>query len=289
MATTSPLNIWKIDHEDADQRRALYEYLGPRETHSLFIVGNLSSRLPGSHLYVASRGNEWVGIAGYYELPKSLIPFSTEPDVARALARHVAGIHPIEWANGVGYATWPAYEELLALGFKAMNDPRELFMELSLSQVEQLPMTAHEKRVRLIRPHEAEELAWLLRYLTRPGDVSPMTEEEIAKVRLNPHRLVLEADGRIAATASTNGLGLRAFQILAVVTHPEARRRGYAKAVCSALIRQMRKQGAEHGALFTHHDNAAAKACYEGLGFRVTGDYCLGKLQRPGQSSEPLT
>ncbi|HEX2973997.1 MAG TPA: GNAT family N-acetyltransferase [Tepidisphaeraceae bacterium] len=281
MGNTSRLSIWKIDHEDAGHRRALYDYLGPQEAHALFIVANLSSRLPGSHLYIASRGSEWVGIAGYYELPKSLIPFSTDPDVARALARHVAEIHPVEWVNGIGYAAWPAYEQLLALGFTAMNDPRDVLMELPLSQVGELPRATHEERVRLIRPEEAEELAWLIRYLTRPGDTSPMTAEEIAKIRMNPHRLVLEADRRIVATASTNGLGLRAFQILAVVTHPDARQRGYARAVCSALIRQMRKQGAEHCVLFTHHNNSAAKACYEGLGFRVTGNYCLGKVQRP--------
>lgn len=283
MADTPPLNIWKIDPEDAINRRALYEYLEPYEAHTLFIVGNLSSRFPGSHLYIAARGKQWVGLAGYYELPKSLIPFSTEPEVAKALARHVAGRHPIEWVNGVGYSAWPAYEQLLALGYTAMNDPRQVLMELALPPgADELPIAPHEEKVRLIRPEEAEEVAWLIHYLTRPGDSSPVTDEEVAKIRINPHRLVLETDGRIVATAATNGLGVRAFQILAVVTHPEARRRGYARAVCTTLIRQMRRQGAEHCVLFTHFDNRAAQACYKGLGFRVTGDYCLGRVRGRG-------
>jgi hypothetical protein len=125
MLPSKPLNIHKLDHEDDACRQALLDYLAPHEAHSLFIVGNLANRFPESHLYVAQRDGRWAGVAGYYAKPRSLIPFSTDPDVVRALVRYVAQQHaPIEYMNGIAYAARPAYEELLALGWRPANDPR---------------------------------------------------------------------------------------------------------------------------------------------------------------------
>jgi uncharacterized protein len=96
---------------------------------------------------------------------------------------------------------------------------------------------------------------------------------------LNKNRLVMEVDGQVVSTASTNGLGLKSFQILGVVTRADVRRRGYARAACAALMRRMQAQGAEHCVLFTNETNTAARRCYESLGFRVTGDFCVARLR----------
>ena len=95
---------------------------------------------------------------------------------------------------------------------------------------------------------------------------------------MNPLRHVLEDCGKIVSTASTNGLGLAAFQILGVATLPEARRQGYASAVCAALMRTMHSQGAKSCVVFTGLGNLAAQRCYEQLGFRITGEYYVAEF-----------
>ena len=132
----------------------------------------------------------------------------------------------------------------------------------------------------MIRPEDAPQVARLIRSMRYPNDDSPPTDRQLDMVRKNPLRIVIEQDGQVVSTASTNGIGLRAFQILAVVTHPAHRRRGHARALCAALMRRMRAQGAVRCALFTDVKNTPAQRCYESLGFRVTGDYAVTSLKR---------
>jgi hypothetical protein len=60
-----PLRIEKLDHEGPAARERVFGFPAPHETHNLFIPGNLNTRFPGAHLYVAERANRWVGVAGY--------------------------------------------------------------------------------------------------------------------------------------------------------------------------------------------------------------------------------
>ncbi len=76
--------IEKVDHEDEAMRERLLDFLAPHEVRCLFITGNLKNDFPGSHIYVAARGDEWVGAAGYYETPRSVVPYD----------RPGAGPHP---------------------------------------------------------------------------------------------------------------------------------------------------------------------------------------------------
>ncbi|MCX7044106.1 MAG: GNAT family N-acetyltransferase [Candidatus Sumerlaeota bacterium] len=278
MPSEAPIEIIKIAHEKPDIRQRVLDYLAPHETHNLFIIGNLISNFPDSHLYVAQRGSQWAGIAGYYTRPKSLIPFSTDPEIARALAHHVASAQPvIEYMNGIEYAARPAYEALLALGYRPANDPRQVFMELDLPPGADLPVWPSEEAVRPMRKEDAPAVAMLARQIQRPNDHSPLTQEEIART-LHMGRIVVDIEGQIVATAATNGLGLRAFQILSVATDPAHRRHGYARAACAALIRSMQPRGAHSCVLFTDIANTAAQTCYQSLGFRITGDYYVSKF-----------
>ncbi|HVK19906.1 MAG TPA: GNAT family N-acetyltransferase [Actinokineospora sp.] len=57
-----------------------------------------------------------------------------------------------------------------------------------------------------------------------------------------------------------------------VYTAPEARGRGYAKAVTAQVARVARERGAEHVLLFADTDNPASNAAYQGIGFQVVTD-----------------
>jgi RimJ/RimL family protein N-acetyltransferase len=66
------------------------------------------------------------------------------------------------------------------------------------------------------------------------------------------------------------GLGVAALGNIA--TAPEARGRGLARRVTGSLCRDLQGQGIRVG-LNVAAENAAAIACYEGLGFRIAADY----------------
>ena len=271
------LRIEKLDHQAAAVRERLLDFLAPHEAASLFITGNLRRDFPGSHLYAAARGAEWAGVAGYYAGPRSVAAFALDAEATRALARHVAEQHPaIDYFNAVASVAEPGCEALRPLGYEVANDPRQVLMQLDAAPAPQ----PHEEKARPIAPADHQAVARLLRYLENRSQEPPVTAEELVKVGTNPTRHVLVADGRIASTASTNGIGISAFQILGVATEPEHRRRGYARAVCASLIRAMRGQGARQTVLFTGRGNAAAQRCYQGLGFRPTGEFWVAKLSR---------
>jgi RimJ/RimL family protein N-acetyltransferase len=64
-------------------------------------------------------------------------------------------------------------------------------------------------------------------------------------------------------------------QIGGVWTPPEQRGRGYARSVVAGSLLAARKQGVQRAVLFADPSNAAARAAYLAIGFRVVGDYGL--------------
>ncbi len=270
------MTIEKIDHKDPAVKERLREYLAPHEPHAMFILGNLRTDRP-TDLYVAGRDGQWAGVCGYYGTFKSLIPFSTDEQVVREMVTHVAGVYPeINWLNGIDYVAAPAYETLLSMGYQPGNDPHQVFMELE----GQPPPRVGESSCRLFRADDAEQTVRVLRAMDSEKDPdAPVTQAELDQIRLNPDRWVLVEDGRVVSTAATSGVGIRACQIIGLATDAGYRRRGHASAVCAYLIREMAKRGAQSSLLFTGHDNVAARRCYQGLGFRITGKYYVAKLK----------
>ncbi len=269
--------VEKLDHEDSAVRKKIFDFLAEHEPHALFILGNLTMNFPHSHLYAALKNGRWVGIAGYYDFGKSLIPFSTDAEIIRSLARHVAAAHlQVEYVNGIDYAAEPAYRELLQMGYRPDNNPNQVFMEMTGLP----PLQQREPLARQIQEGDSTEVAHLHRCLKGTWDeIRPLTPEELERASLNPLCTVVEANGHIVATASTNGIGIRSYQILGVATHPTHRRCGYARAAVAALMRLMAGQGGRHAVLFTEQNNTAAQQCYLGLGFKVTGAYYVAKLK----------
>jgi ribosomal protein S18 acetylase RimI-like enzyme len=64
-------------------------------------------------------------------------------------------------------------------------------------------------------------------------------------------------------------------QIGGVWTPPDLRGRGYARSVVAGSLLAARKQGVGRAVLFADPHNAAARAAYLALGFRIVGDYGL--------------
>lgn len=272
------LPIHQLDVSDPAVRAAVVEYLRPVESHALFILGNLLSGIGGSHYYAAERDGKWVGVAGYFERFGSMTPHAQDAEATRAITAHIARTHGrIEYMNAIASVGKVACEELCRLGYEPANDPQQVFMEAAME--EPPAALAEEVVVRKARAGEEYAIADLMRHLARPADPSPPTGEEVARQILT-YRFVAEVDGRLVATATSNGPAIRCFQILGVVTHPEYRRRGYASATCAALMRDMHARGARHAVLFTGHDNIAAQRIYERLGFAVTGEYLMAKFRR---------
>jgi RimJ/RimL family protein N-acetyltransferase len=269
------VQVKSINQGDANAIAGIYEFLAPYETYCLFIIGNLRLKFPGSHIYLATRGSQWVGVAGYYDGFNSVMPFALDAEAARALIRHIVQRHgEFKVLGAVGTVAAPAYEELRCHGYSLASDPHCAFMELEAPPLPQ----KFESQVRLIAPDDYPAVARLFRYLHGESQDASLTEDELRLAAINPLCYVLEIGGKILATASTNGLGLTAFQILGVSTHPEHRNRGYARAVCATLIRTMWAAGARRCILFTEIHNDAAQACYKKLGFTTKTEYWLAKL-----------
>jgi len=274
--------VEKVNHEDAAVAERLVGMLRERETHALFLLGNLVNGYPDSQVYVARRGEAWVGVAGFYSRPKSCSVYAEEPKVVRALIRHVAPLHPsLEMVLAVESMGRWGMEAMAELGYALVNEPRQVFMEMVIP--ERFGRVAHEEKVRPMEERDALACARLQRYLSAPDDHSPIRQEELERALGNKMRLVLEVEGEGDATATTNGLAVEAFQILGVATLAEHRGRGYAAAACAALIRRMQGKGAKRCVLFTGLENVAAQRCYERLGFRIVGDYYMAKFRPPAR------
>jgi ribosomal protein S18 acetylase RimI-like enzyme len=271
------VQVEKVDHEDIDMRKRIFDFLAPHETYCLFITGNLKNCFPDSHIYIASRGKDWVGVAGFYGLPNSIVLFSFNPEAARALTLHVAELHPgLACLCAISPLAEPACDELRRMKYELTEDPRCVFMQLD----EQPPPQPFQELVRPMAPADHESVARLHRYLQEKPQDSPITEDELRMVRMNPSCRVLAMNGEVVSTATTNGLGISAFQIIGVATSLEHRNKGYARAVCASLIRVMWDEGARQSILFTGVDNLAAQACYKKLGFRTNGEYWVARLKR---------
>ena len=272
--------VEKVNHEDGAVAQRLVEMLRPRETHALFLLGNLVNGFPDSHVYVARAGERWLGAAGFYGRPKSCSMLADDPRVIRAMVRHVVEQHPqLEMVLAIDSVGRHAYDAMIERGYVPVGTPRDVFMELTIPR--SLDRVPHEEKVRPIEDRDALPCARLQRFLTWPKDDSPIREEELRRALSNKMRVVLEVNGEVVSTATTNGLAIEAFQILGVATFPAHRGQGYARAVCAALIRQMQDKGAKRCVLFTGPENIAAQRCYERLGFRVVGEYYMAKFAPP--------
>lgn len=113
---------------------------------------------------------------------------------------------------------------------------------------------------RLGEPDIADMLA--LAQLTEPGPFRQRT------IDMGRYYGIRAADGRLAAMTGER-MAIEGFQeVSAVCTHPDFRGCGYAKTLVTSVTRQILNEG-KIAFLHVKTENAAAKALYESLGYRV--------------------
>jgi predicted GNAT family acetyltransferase len=263
--------IEAVDPQDEKIRRELIKYLAPHETHALFILGNLQVNLQSSFIYVARQEKRFVGVLGFYPTFKSCSIFAENEKASQELAKTALQKHDITALLGIKKIIKPAYEEFLKHGKTSIGDPEALFFELQMKDFK--PYTSQEGKIRPIEEKDVDAAVVLLRQIHHTPKEKPITEEERAKVFSIPVKFCMEIDGKIVTVASSNGLAIKAFQILGVATDPLYQKRGFAKAVCSHLISYMQARGADKVIIFTGEKNIAAKKCYLDLGFKITDKY----------------
>ena len=88
-------------------------------------------------------------------------------------------------------------------------------------------------------------------------------------------RCLLTHRGVPCATSGFNSLLPERVQVGGVFTPPEARRRGYARAVVAGTLLDARERGVARAILFTQETNLPAIAAYRALGFERIGDFNL--------------
>lgn len=99
--------------------------------------------------------------------------------------------------------------------------------------------------------------------------------EEIDRTIDDANGYVLRHAGAPVAYAGINAKLPDIAQIGGVYVPPGDRDQGYGRLATAAALADAKARGASHAILFTGIENAAAKFCYEGLGFRVVGDYAI--------------
>ena len=100
----------------------------------------------------------------------------------------------------------------------------------------------------------------------------PWSREAMEQELHNPaaRYQVLEADGQVQAYAGA-WLVIDEGHVTNVAVHPDARRRGYGRAVLRALIRQLMDLGVTYMTLEVRVSNEAAISLYKQLGFKRAG------------------
>lgn len=87
------------------------------------------------------------------------------------------------------------------------------------------------------------------------------------------HSFIIKENGKVVAHASTSAESKTGAMVVAVATHPEFRKKGYGRAVVSALTDYVLKQG-KTPCLF--YDNPEAGKIYHDLGYVTFDKWCMG-------------
>lgn len=263
--------IEKIDSKDKNNQKQLIDFLAKDEEKALFLIGNLVSNLQPSHIYVAKKNARIVGVCGYYPSFKSCSIYSQTEEASIEFANKIISLHSIEFLLGMKNMVKPAYDQFLKRGMKSIVDPELEFLKLDLKDFK--PYFTLDGKIVLIETKDIDTVVMLQRQIHNISKEIPVTEQDRLKVIKLSIKFGLKIDDKLVCIASSNGLGIKAFQILGVATDPNFQKKGYAKAVCSHLITYMKERGADKAILFTRKENVAAMKCYLDLGFKIVDKY----------------
>ncbi len=263
--------IAEVAPKNKKYRNELIEYLAKDEAKALFLIGNLVSNFQPSFVYVARQNARIVGVCGYYPTFKSYSIYAETDHASRELAKKVIPIHSISALLGMKQMILPAYDEFSKQGMKSIANPEHVFFELDMKNFK--PYFTQDGQIVPIEKNDIDEAVRLQRQIHNISKENPITEEDRIKVVTCRVKFGLKINGKLVSIATSNGLAIKAFQILGVATDSNSQKKGYAKAVCSHLISYMKEKGANKAIIFTGEDNIAAKKCYLDLGFQIVDKY----------------
>ena len=280
-ANTSHIRILQPGDEPA-----LEAFLQPRLESSLFLLSNM--RLSG----LVDRGQGFEGtyaavyendaIAGVVALfwNGSLIYQAPNHLPALQEAVRIATNRPIKTLLGPSDQVAAGLDALGASVRVHMDDPQVLFGLRLADLAVPAPLRTGAVHARVLTAADTPVLAqWRAASRMesfREPDTPELWEEareSVERYLASQRQWVLEADGELVSTCTFNAEIREVVQVGGVYTPPEARSRGYARAVVAAALLDARAEGAGDAILFTDDDNQAAQKAYLAIGFRPIGDY----------------
>lgn len=174
-----------------------------------------------------------------------------------------------------------ATKQVLGLANKLTQiDEQEILFSLQLQDIKIPPSLESGKvQCRLPYPEELELLTdWGVAYnletlnQTQTPDLRINCRQTLAAYQATARHWVLIAENTPVAYTAFNARLPDIVQIGGVWTPPSLRGQGYAKCVVAGSLLEAKSQGVERAILFTNHENYAAQAVYQGIGFRPTGE-----------------
>ena len=206
-------------------------------------------------------------------------------DVARAAVEH--SCRPIAGFSGPVDQVAAARRAFGLAGAPAARDSMERLYALSLDDLVVPPALASGAVT--CRHPEAHELDLLTRWrvafsiealgLAETAALTHDARSAILRHERDASHWILLDGGTPVSYSAFNARLPDAVQLGSVWTPPEARSRGYARAVVAGSLLEARRQGAARAVLFTDHP--AAERAYEAIGFQAVGEYGLVLLREP--------
>ena len=143
--------------------------------------------------------------------------------------------------------------------FAELTDDRELDISIDLSEVKRANMEDVDSIIEL-------------REQIKEFHITPSSNEAYRQsiVTKTGRTYFIERDGRVVASASTTAENSKSAMIVAVCSHSQYRRRGYATKCMMALCKEILREGRN---LCLFYDNPNAGIIYKAIGFKDIGKW----------------
>jgi len=270
---------------------ALRDFLSPHEASSMFLLANeraaglVDRGEPLQGTYVAAlEAGRLIGVAAHFWNGMLVLqtpdPGALEP-IARATIRRSG--RELQGLAGPRGQVENAVRALGLEGRPTSLDSREKLYELELEDL-RVPDALASGRFLCRRPDAAElELlaAWRAEFsieslgLTDGEELRAVSRAELARQDADGAVWIVVDGDRPVSHSAFNARLPDVVQVGGVWTPRELRGRGYARCAVAGSLLAARRDGVKRAVLFTAQENGSARAAYEALGFRVTGDYGL--------------
>jgi RimJ/RimL family protein N-acetyltransferase len=268
---------------------ALEAFLSRHADTSMFLRANAKSAglvdqgQPLQATYAAAmEGGAIAGVAAHCWNGMVLVQApSHAPELAQAAMRHSG--RAITGFSGPWSQVVAARAALGLARASAIKDSRDELYALDLERLVVPPqLTSGALRCRRPEPAELEQLIeWRVAFSVEAlgaADGPDLRRASRADVLLLHDRAVdwVLVDGKTPVAYSAFNASLPDIvQVGGVWTPLQFRGRGYARSVVAGSLLAARQHGAQRAVLFVDPGNAAARAAYLALGFRMVGNYGL--------------